>query len=157
MCTQSNGCTKKHPAMPVESISRWRSPLYACYGALMFLLDLAPGGVAEGLLQHPPGCPENLNGAPSSYPRSGETSAMTLTNSSGPELFPHIPQSSCVSSTFSVHSFSPSCAEAVPLAHSCLSGGIALNKGVHSMCSWRRGQAQHLPMMLSWTSLDKLV
>lgn len=39
-----------HPAVLAGSISGWRGLLYACYGALLFLLDLAAGGEAVDTL-----------------------------------------------------------------------------------------------------------
>lgn len=35
------------PCYTAGSVSRWRGLIHACYGALMFLLDLVPGGVAR--------------------------------------------------------------------------------------------------------------
>lgn len=49
------------------------SSLFTCYGALLFLLDLPPGGVAQDMLQCPEGQPENLGGGLTCYPHSGET------------------------------------------------------------------------------------
>lgn len=42
------------------------------------------------------------------------------------------------------------CAETVQLALRCFSERMALNIGVHSVCSWE-GPAQHPPMPPSWT------
>lgn len=61
---------------------------------------------------------------------------------SGPELFPKILESSCDSPTFSMQSLPLACCiEAVQLAYSCLSGGITLNIGVYSMCSWEEANS----------------
>lgn len=43
----------QRPAIPARSISRWRDLLHACYGALLFVLELAPGGLAGYMLQQP--------------------------------------------------------------------------------------------------------
>lgn len=50
---QPSGCVKQHSAIPAGSISWWRFPFYAHYGSFLFLLALAPGGVAGGMLQWP--------------------------------------------------------------------------------------------------------
>ena len=63
---------KQHPAVLTGSVSRCRIPLYVYYGALLFLLDLSSGGVAEDVLECLAGQPENLVGAPTCYPHSGK-------------------------------------------------------------------------------------
>lgn len=46
--------------------------MYACYGAFLFLPDLALTGVAGDVLQHPAGSSEDLDGAPASCPCAGQ-------------------------------------------------------------------------------------
>lgn len=72
LCAQPGGNSKQHHAAPAGSMSERRRPLYAGYGVLLFLLGLAPVGVAEDVLQCPAGSPENLAGAPAHYLGSGE-------------------------------------------------------------------------------------
>lgn len=70
MCAHPNGCAKQYPVvLLIGSISGLRGSLYASYGVLVFLLNLTPGGVAEDVLLHPAGWPENLDGAPAHHPQ----------------------------------------------------------------------------------------
>lgn len=99
--------------------------MYACCGAPLFLLDLAPAGVAGDRPQHP--------GGSACSPCSGETSAVVLTMSSAPGLLSLLLVNSPGSRPCCVVPLS--CTEAFHLAHSCLSGGIALHIGAHSIYS----------------------
>lgn len=56
-----------------QFLGRGASSLFTCYGALLFLLDLPPGGVARDVLQCPEGQSENLDGALTCYPYSEDT------------------------------------------------------------------------------------
>lgn len=66
-----------------------------------------------------------------------------------PGGFLQLLKSSCVSPAFSMWSL----LFVVQKLFCCLSGGIALNKGVHWMSSWE-GQAQHPPMPPFWICLS---
>lgn len=99
--------------------------MYACCGTPLFLLDLAPAGVAGDRPQHP--------GGSACSPCSGETSAVVLTMSSAPRLLSLLLVNSPGSRPCCVVPLS--CTEAFHLAHSCLSGGIALHIGAHSIYS----------------------
>lgn len=116
---------KQHPA---GSISAWRSPLYICCAALLFLLGLAPG---RDTLQWPAHQPGNWMELLPTFPVQGNVNNGThwfLWS----ELFPQLLKTSCGSLTFSMWSISPvCCTEAIQLAQSYLSGG----KYVHLMCS----------------------
>lgn len=45
-CIYLRFCEKQPHIIPAGSISGWMGLMYACYGALLFLLDLAPEGMA---------------------------------------------------------------------------------------------------------------
>lgn len=49
--TNPSGFTQQHHAIPTESISGYRCPLYVHYGIHLFLLNLTPGGVTGDGLQ----------------------------------------------------------------------------------------------------------
>lgn len=75
---------------------------------------------------------------------------MVLTASSSPALFPHLLASSCGVRTFFVVPLSCLFCRHCSVGSSCLSGGTALNTGVHLMCSWEWG-SQRPPTLPSWT------
>lgn len=76
---------------------------------------------------------------------------MTLTSSSGPELFPQLLETSCGSPTFFMWShFITCCTETVKLEYSYLSGWTVLNIGVH-LSGW----VQYPPMLPPWTHLPR--
>lgn len=70
--------------------------------------EYGPREVAgDALYIVPWGWPEKLDGTPACYPHVGEMQAVVLMNSSGPQLFPQLSESSQSSPTFSTCSLSP--------------------------------------------------
>lgn len=59
MCVEQTRYRKQYPAIPTGIISGCSGPLYVRY-AVLFLLDLSLGRVAEDMLQNPSGWPELL-------------------------------------------------------------------------------------------------
>lgn len=107
--------------------------MYAHYGAFTFLLDLPPRGVSEDKLLQPCRVARDLNGTPTHSPRAGNMSSgahqfiLPWGVPPAPGELVWLPSLLCAVSPVC-------CAEAVHWL-CCLSGGIALNRGAHLMCS----------------------
>lgn len=60
-------CTARWEHEAAPCCTCWINPPVCTLCTLSFLLDLAPGGVPVDMLQHPAGCPENLDRTPTGY------------------------------------------------------------------------------------------